>query len=326
MKIIGKFVVFVLLAALILVPLQSVQAKALSDEDGPIFGGNFTLESGETRDEPVLVFGGSVFIEEGATLDDAVVVFGGSVTIDGEVNEDVVVIGGAVKLGENSHIGGDLITVGAPLERAEGAQVDGEVVNNPSSRGINISDWPPSSVNPGLWYEFNPVWNVLGLFGWSVMLALLAMLIVMFLPEQTRRVGDAVVSQTVVAGGMGFLTVILAPLVLLVMTVTLILLPVAAIAATILAVAVVFGWIAIGLEIGLRFTKMINRDLALPLAAGLGTFFLTLVADGIQMLPCVGWLAPFVIGLAGLGAVIMTRFGSRPALLPVAPAPAEPVG
>jgi hypothetical protein len=306
--------------------LQSAQAKGPLDE-GPIFGGNFTLESGETRDEPVLVFGGSVFIEEGATLNDAVVVFGGSVTVDGEVSKDVVVIGGVVKLGENSHIGGDLVTVGAPLDRAEGARVDGEVVNNPSGGVANLPDWSQSPAAPTLWGEFNPVWNVLGLFGWSVMLALLAMLIVMFLPEQTRRVADTVVTQTMVAGGMGFLTIVLAPAALLVMSITLILLPVAAIAATILAVAVVFGWIAIGLEVGLRFTKMLNRDLPLPLAAGLGTFLLTLVADGIQLVvPCVGWLAPVVIALAGLGAVLMTRFGSRPALLPVTPVPGEPVG
>lgn len=323
MKWMHKFAMIALLAALLVLPLQSVQAKSLLD-GGPIFGGNFTLKSGETWNQDVLVFGGTVSIEKDAKLDGAVVVFGGSVSVDGDVSKDVIVFGGAVKLGEAAHVHGDLVTVGAPLDRAEGAKVDGEVANNPSGPGVVIPSGPIVTGNSGFLHIFNPVWDVLGLLGWSVLLALLAMLVVMFMPVQTQRVGETVVSQPLVTGGMGFLTVILAPLALLVLTITIILSPVAAIAAVILVVAIIFGWIGFGLEVGIRFGSMLKRELPLPLAAGLGTFLLTLVADGIQFLPCVGWLAPFVIALAGLGAVFLTRFGSRPASLPVAPPPAAP--
>ncbi|MFQ5923361.1 MAG: hypothetical protein ACE5M4_11005, partial [Anaerolineales bacterium] len=35
------------------------------------------------------------------------------------------------------------------------------------------------------------------------------------------------------------------------------------------------------------------------------------VVGGIGLIPCIGWLAPLLVGAAGLGAVILTRFGSR---------------
>jgi uncharacterized protein (DUF111 family) len=52
----------------------------------------------------------------------------------------------------------------------------------------------------------------------------------------------------------------------------------------------------------------------------LGVFTLTLVANaltGIPVLNCVGWLMPFLLGVAGLGAVFMTRFGTQPVMAPV---------
>src|SRR5450759_3812481 len=104
MKIAGKFIGIILLAALILLPLQTVQAKGLAA--GPIFGSNFTLQSGDTLNEDLVVFGGSVSIEKDARVTGAVGLFGGSLTLDGEVSKDVIVIGGAVKLGAETHIHG----------------------------------------------------------------------------------------------------------------------------------------------------------------------------------------------------------------------------
>jgi hypothetical protein len=48
---------------------------------------------------------------------------------------------------------------------------------------------------------------------------------------------------------------------------------------------------------------------------------------GIPVLNCVGWLIPFLLGIAGLGAVIMTRFGTQ-TVAPVVKAaivPTEPI-
>jgi hypothetical protein len=43
------------------------------------------------------------------------------------------------------------------------------------------------------------------------------------------------------------------------------------------------------------------------------------------VLNCVGWLVPFLLVLAGLGAVMMTRFGTQSVLAPGAVSPVTPV-
>ena len=320
MKITNKLAVLLLLAALIFLPFQVVQAKGLPD--GPIFGENYTLKSGETRTSDLVVFGGSIAIEKEARVKGAVVLFGGSLTLDGEVDGDLVVLGGAVKLGESAHIHGNLVTLGAPVNRAAGAKVDGDVINNPTRPEIPVKPEIPASPQiPSSWGD-NPVWNVFVILGQSLMFALLAALIALFLPTQLRRVSDALVAQPLVSFGIGLLTLILF-IVLVValglfsfLIITLILtIPLIIVISILFSAGSVLGWLALGTEIGLRSAAMFKREWPLPLAAALGVFVLNLVAQGIGFIPCVGELLSSLLGLAGLGAVAMTRFGTRSASL-----------
>ena len=328
MKISGKLVILVVLAALFVLPLQAVQAKGLTA--GPIFGSNFTLKSGDTWNEDVVVFGGTVSIEKDASVNGAVVLFGGSFTLDGNISKDVVVMGGAVKLGSNAHIHGNLITFGA-VQRDAGAKVDGDVVNNPT-RPVAPLPVTPSSA-PIINQIVSPFWTTLGILGQSLMLALLAMLIALFMPVQMRRVADGVVAQPFIAFGVGLLTLILFIVAIValglfsVFIITLIVtVPLIVVVSIAFAAACVLGWLAIGMEAGVRIAHMFNREWALPLAAGLGVFLLNLVAQSLQaVVPCVGGFLPGLLGFAGLGAVLMTRFGMRVSSLVVLPAVAQPV-
>jgi hypothetical protein len=90
-----------------------------------------------------------------------------------------------------------------------------------------------------------------------------------------------------------------------------------------------FGMIAIGTEVGERFTHAINQTWAPPLTAGTGTFLMMLVVGGIGMVPCIGWLATFLVALLGVGGVVLTMFGTQtyPRLVaPVTPSNNNPVG
>lgn len=335
-----KFLTFLLALSLLLAPAQTASARGLGGGlwDGPvIFGGSYTLASGDTLNGDVVVFGGVVMIEEGAKVNGSVVVFGGTLTIDGQVNGDAVLLGGAVELGETAFVAGDLSLVGATLNRADGAYVGGDVIY--SEPGFNLSA-PPSIPNvpgvprvpgvpnvPGVPFEFhsNPMWVGLSVFGRSIAMALLALLVALFLDEPTRRVGESATGQPAIAGGLGFLTIILAPAVVVILAITLILAPVAILAVLSLLVALLYGWIALGLEVGLRFTKMIKQEWALPLTATFGTWLLTFISASIGLIPCVGWLAPFILATVALGGVIMSRGGSRMALSAAATvAPAAP--
>ena len=326
MKIAGKFAILILLAALVLLPLQAVQAKGLLD--GPIFGENYTLKSGETLNNDLVVFGGSVSIEKDAKVNGAVVLFGGSFTLDGDVSKDVVVMGGAVKLGANAHIHGNMVTLGAPVDRDASAKVDGDVISNPTRPSLPTVPSAPSvpNVTNIVSNYTNPFWDALGILAKSIALALLAMLIALFLPVQMRRVSDGVLAQPLVTFGMGLLTAIMFIVVIValglfsVFIITLIMtIPLIFIVSALFVVGMVFGFWSLGMEIGVRISQMFKREWPLPLSAGLGVFILTLAGS----VPCLGGLISGVVGLAGLGAVLLTRFGTRPAALMAAPTAVE---
>jgi cytoskeletal protein CcmA (bactofilin family) len=333
MKIYLKITSLVVLAMLVFVPMQSVAAKGGSYDGQVIFGQSYTLKNGETLTGDLLVFGGTATLEEGATVNGNVVLFGSTLLVNGEVSGDVAVAGGSVTLGSSAHIHGNLTTIGASLERAESALIDGQITNTATSwvsSGTNGSNpvtpgIPATPVVPSVHINFDPFGPLFNAFGQALGLAVLAMLVMLFLAPHADRVAHAVIAQPLTAGGLGLLTVIVAPFALLLLTVTIILIPVTAIAVVALFMAAVFGWIAIGYEIGQRFTTAIHQIWHPAFSAGLGVFALTLLANaltGIPVLNCVGWLVPFLLGLAGLGAVIMTRFGTQMVLAPAAVAPA----
>ena len=321
MKIMYKFLTLFALLALFLVPTSAAHAQGPGPDSGGrvIFGSNFTLGKGETFNGDLVVFGGNVTVEEGADLNGNLVVFGGTAKSNGQVHGDVVIIGGQVSLEENAHVTGDVVTVGGQLQRADGATVDGDVVNNiqpdiriPSFDGrVPPSNPQPTVPTPSVNFNFDPFWSAAGVLMRAIVVAALAMLVVMFLQPQLNRVGQAITDQPLMSGGVGLLTVLVAPIAVVILSITIILIPIAFVGVLLLVFAWLFGVIALGQEVGERFTRSINQTWAPVLTTGFGTFLLMLVGGALGLIPCVGWLAPAAMGLLGVGAVALTWFGSR---------------
>jgi cytoskeletal protein CcmA (bactofilin family) len=326
MKTVLKIVSVLVLAMLVFVPLQSAGATNGAFDGQVVFGQSFTLKSGDSMTGDLLVFGGSAIVEDGATVNGSVVLFGGNLTVNGTVTGDVAIIGGSVSLGSAAHISGNLTTVAASLDRAKGSLVDGQIYNTATSwvgnNGNSNNPQPVIPVVPAIppiKIGFNPLVSVMNAFGQSLGIAILAMLLMLFLAPHADRVAHATIAQPLTAGGLGLLTVVVAPIAIVLSIVTLIGIPLALIIVVALVVAVAFGWIAIGYEVGQRFTKAIHQNWHPAFSAGLGTFALTLVAKvltGIPVLNCVGWLVPFLLSMAALGAIIMTRFGTQAVIAP----------
>jgi hypothetical protein len=98
----------------------------------------------------------------------------------------------------------------------------------------------------------------------------------------------------------------------LVSAITICLFPGSLFGGIVLIVAWAFGIVALGVVTGKRLGGLLKQDWALPVSAGIGAFILTLVINGLNaILFCVGWLPSLLIGSIGLGAVILTRFGSH---------------
>jgi hypothetical protein len=121
------------------------------------------------------------------------------------------------------------------------------------------------------------------------------------------------------------LTLVVLPIALVAMAITLILIPVTVLLVIFVAIILLYGWIALGTEVGVRISK---GNWSMPLAAGLGTFLLTLGTDALARIPglaCIGWPVLILVCFVALGAVFTSRFGSQVVLPAVAPARVEPV-
>jgi cytoskeletal protein CcmA (bactofilin family) len=327
MKFITKLSLLLILLAALAFPTAVFAAgvNPTNPADKVVLGGTYELRSGESLDGNLAVFGGTTTIDQNATVNGDVFQAGGTLSIDGRVNGNLSVLGGTIYLNQHAVITGDVSTVGGTLHRDSGAQIQGEVVNG--AQGPLSFNTPRPFVPAPVNVNFKPVADALWFFFRTLAIAALALLLGLFVPMPLARVGKAVVDQPVISGGMGLLTAIIAPILLLLLTITIILIPVSLIGILALVVAVTFGWIAIGLELGNRIADLFKSQWPPAIAAAVGTFLVTLVADGIGLIPCIGWLVPAIIGLLGLGAVILTRFGSM--VYPTTPfgpvSPAAPV-
>ena len=328
-----KFVLVpvVLLVAALALPGVAFAGEAASEaEQGQVvFGGTFTLESGDNLNGDLVIFGGSADLEEGSTVRGDVLLFGGNADVLGTIRGNLALLGGSAHLGSSAVVTGDVVTLGGNVDRADGAIVEGEFVSSDGGVyfpfGFELPNLPElgelgtfgdsfrvrpfgrSSIGP----LFSPVTGILWFILRTLLVAALAILVVLFWPKPVERAGSAAVSQPLIAGGLGCLTFIVAPILIVLMAITICLIPLSFLLGVALAVAVVFGWIAIGVEVGRRMVEAFDWEIHPAASAGIGTLTVGFVVGGIGLVPCIGWLAPLLVGSAGLGAVILTRFGSR---------------
>lgn len=333
MKLMHKIFACLLLLGILLMPTNSVYAQGPDPGSGGrvIFASNFTLASGDTFDGDLVVFGGNVTIEEDAHLNGDLVVIGGTIQSNGETSGSVVVVGGQITLEESARVTGDVVTIGGQLDQAEGAEIQGEVVNNvapnitlpsgripPTEPEAPSMPTPPEVVPPNINVHFNPFAEFFGIIFWAVGVAAFSMLLALFLQPQITRTGTAIVSQPLMMGAIGLLSVVVAAVLFLT-----VLPPI------LVAFAWFFGVVALGQEVGERFTKAINQEWSPVLTIGFGTFLLVLGGGVIGLIPCLGGIVLFMVGLMGIGASVMTLFGTRPVQVPtltVYNPPAPPSG
>ncbi len=315
-----KLFYLLLVLVFLALPVGSVYAQSNTTLEGRvIIGQDFTLKSGETLNGDLVVIGGQAVIEQGAIVNGNIVIIGGSLQLDGQASGDAVIIGGLATLGAKATLAGDLVTLGGSLQRAESAEIGGNVISNlpaPTVQIPAISGTNPVTL-PALRDNFNPIWTVTSILFWSVFLGALAMVLTLFLHPQLDRVANTIVKQPFMAGSLGLLTLFVGLIGGLVLLVTLVLSPLAVAAAILIVLAWLFGVIALGMEVGDRFTKALHQNWAPVISAGFGTFLLAAVVGAFNTVFCLGPLFSILVGMVGVGAVAMTLFGTRPAMSPV---------
>lgn len=291
--------------------------------------------------------GGPIHVAENELVDGPVVAIGGSVTIDGDVREDVVAVGGNVRLGPKARVRGDITSVGGTIERDPGAEIDGrtnEVAFGFPHFHIGPGFWLPATgfLTVGPWVEL-----MVSLFR-MVLFGILAFLVFLLAQNPVARIEHAAAFEPWKAGLVGLLTELLfIPVVVLTsvalavsilgIPLLLVFVPLAIVA---LIIALVFGFTGVAYRVGRwaehRFGWSSQQPFLLLVVGLLGIWALTIVGRIVSLggwpirfvslaLLLVGFVVEYVAWTVGLGAAVMTRFGTRPAsgggVTPVAAAP-----
>jgi hypothetical protein len=297
---------FFILASLVLALPGPVNAQGPSGNDSPvIFGSNYILQSGQVVKD-LVVFGGNAMLEKGSTVTGAVVTFGGDLTIDGEVRGDVTNFGGNTQVRPGAFIGGDLNSLGGSTQVSPEATVKGSRISGIGGLPLGL---PTKIYTPTFWVDFGAGVGILSAIFSSLMLALLAVLITLFLPTPTERVAQTIDTQTVISGAVGLLTLVVTPALFVTLAITVILIPLGLIGLLIFAIAILFGWVALGLEIGKRITGLFHDHWATPVSAGMGTLILSLVTSLGLILMGESFWTLFCVGIPLLGLVLMICLG-----------------
>ncbi|MHB8627952.1 MAG: hypothetical protein ACYDBJ_16960 [Aggregatilineales bacterium] len=153
-------------------------------------------------------------------------------------------------------------------------------------------------------------------FGISALCALIAVVF----PRRLRLARNAATAAPATAAVVGFLSLCAAlGLTLLyglslLLFITALLLPFAALAWIALATLGVIGWVVIAEPVGHMLLRRREVYAAPMAAAAIGGFVLTFGLQALSWLPLIGWIGSvigFVLGSAGLGALLLTRLGTR---------------
>jgi hypothetical protein len=254
-------------------------------------------------DSPSVVkIGSDLTVEDGTKVHNVLVV-GGQITVEGTVENYVTAIGGSVVLANTAVVGGNVFCLGGIVVRGRGAEVRGSITE------INSNDISQAVTN-ALSEEWEGWSWIFAIISMSIFLGLLIITIVtvLLLPKPVRLISAAIMEKPfkVTAWGLGGLVLIVPLAVLLAISVVgIVLIP---LEMTIVLCAVLIGFISASQLVGRKLFSVLKRnDQSMMREAVWGLIVLWLIG----WIPYVGWMVKVCAIVLGLGAVLLTRFGTN---------------
>lgn len=270
---------------------------------------------------------GGVRVAEDEHLRDEVVAIMGSADIEGRVDGDVVAVLGGVRLGPRAVVNGQVVSVGGPIHREPGAQVRGDVVEVAFAPRLF---GPMVGVGPWGSELFSGWARLMGTGLRIAVLLLVSLAIAAVASRPVSRISQRVGEDPWVCGFVGlaaeilFVPILVVTIVFLAISIIgiplLLLIPFAIVG---LLLGVLMGFAGVARRIG-QWVVGTGRSPMVATAVGV-----VLIAAG-AVLARLLWLIPGPIGpiafavgaiglfleyiawTVGLGALLLTRFGTQP--------------
>jgi hypothetical protein len=247
----------------------------------------------------LLMLGGKATLLHDFTLKGSLHLVSGQLDLQGKVLGDVTLLGGDLTLSPSAHLGGNLNLGGGTFHPSPGSVIEGRTH---TGSGIPLPDLPERNATP-LGATLHR--NLLN----ALLLGLAAAFLTRYFPHSIARVGEAASRHALVSGSIGLLVGVVGISLLVTMSYTILLIPVSLLGLFALGLAVVFGWIGLGMMAGRLIGQIWNRPLSPAKSAFIGTMAFVFVLELISSMPLVGSLLGIIVAAIGLGAVALTRFG-----------------
>mgnify|MGYP000873088582 CR=1 FL=1 len=283
------------------------------------FDDNYHLRSGERLEGDQVWVGSRLMFDEGSAVNGSITMIGDEVIAGGLVSGDLTVIARDFTLDSAARVDGNLTYCTDRATIREGAQVAGEQREECADKrqglerfvGAGADRWDPGFVA-----------RLAGAVGRAFFLGGIAALGMIVFPSSLLRMSSSVRSAPVASAGIGCLTVIAAIGVSvfyglsLVLVIPLLLLPVFILGWVALGLALMVGWTAFAQPVGgwlLDRLGMPSQPLMVQAAiGGLALGIAVSIWDLFWFTSWIGTLAAVAVSAIGLGAVILTRLGTRP--------------
>ncbi|GAC1447457.1 MAG: hypothetical protein PVSMB4_02910 [Ktedonobacterales bacterium] len=258
------------------------------------YGRSLLIEGGEWICGDADSYGGSVTVL--GHVGGNVTAFGGSVNVAGEVDGNVTALGGSVRLLGGARVGGDVQTWGGSIHREPQAVVLGNVERGDRMARMADMRW----LGGGRDWTFPWPWLV----AWS----LLAAIVVTLFPERTARVRMVARHAALRSVVVGLLTAVLGVGLAAVLFATCIGIPISLLVVGGLLAGWVLGTVAVGLWLGEQIVHAVAPHEHSPLlTAVVGVALLA----GLETVPCLGGAVALFASSLGLGAALLSRFGTQ---------------
>lgn len=245
----------------------------------------------DKKSAEIVRFNEKIVVSKGQTIDGDVVAIGGPVDVQGTVRGNAVAIGGSVTLLPGGKVEGDAVAIGGRVSKKGGTLTGSETSVGPHFTWTDRRDEEDS------W-----LWKILRSIG---MIALLTLLAAIF-PKPMERItfaAERAPLASILWGVAAMLAFVPLMVLLVVSLVGILLVPVEVL---LYLAAAIFGAAGISTLVGGRLLQGKGNIVLFTL---LGAFVLQLVG----LVPFLGWLVKLVVFLFGLGAVVISRFGTREA-------------
>lgn len=255
--------------------------------------------------------GETITIHKNEVLTGSTVLVGSTLNLDGEISGDIVAVASTINMGPDTRITGDGVLVLSRVNKAEGAEITGDVINVLSGGAGYIPKFLWSI--PFIAYLWAPL-N-------TVMQIVVILIVALLFPKKTREIAEKLEfepGRCLLYGILG--TVLIIP-VALVLTISIVGIPLLLVEAGLILAAVLMGYAGIYLLLGRKVTTeakfLTNASTAVQILIG------ALIIALVYMVPFFKFMVMLAIFTFGFGAALMVFMaGRKKQIQPASAAPA----